>query len=98
MDTLRKLRSPWVIVTLLLAAYAGSYFAVSNYISASKLGVPSSLGNFRIFEYSSMVDFYRPIIYVESKVRGETIHVMHVPPRFRNMLGTSPWPNAQNRD
>jgi len=72
MNTLRKLRSPWVVVTLLL----GSYVAVSEYILVEVIdGSDPSLSklNIRRFKHKWMADFYRPMIYFDSKVRGETV-------------------------
>jgi len=82
MEIIRKLGSPWVIVTLLLATYVTSYFALSEYYASSD-DQPRGKGvdyvyvshsvNVREFKHSSMADFFRPITYVESKVRGEAV-------------------------
>jgi len=81
MDTIRILYSPRVIVTLLLALYSGSYFAVSDY---SSLEVPPVLrqrhGNklhVRMFEQAWMKSFYRPLTGAESSVRGGRFFVIH---------------------
>jgi len=79
MNTIRKLRSPWVIVTLLLAMYVGSYFAVSDYYRVSSnlaalRPFPNARGwSHRLFKHQWMVDFYWPMAYIESKVRGRTV-------------------------
>jgi len=72
MNTLRKLRSPWVIVTLLLAIYAGSYFAASEY---------SAYHGRRRFKCTWLLDFYRPMVFVESKVRRRRINASYRDPR-----------------
>jgi len=83
MDAIRKLRSPWVIVTLLLATYVGSYFGVSDYeqkpyafarpLTPSEVRALTPEWNHKVrtFKRKWMLYFYRPMIYVESKVRGE---------------------------
>jgi len=78
MDTIRKLRSPWVIVTFLLASYVGPYFVVGSYGSVGPPGQRSYYPSgdiqpiecMRLFKHKWMYDFYRPMIYVEEKVRG----------------------------
>jgi len=91
MNTIRKLHSPWVIVTLLLASYAASYFAVSEYapgpsspITGLSIGfafappgkrIVTHRWSTRLVKHEWMVDFYRPMSYFESKVRRETVIV-----------------------
>jgi len=74
MNTLRKLRSPWVIVTLLLATYVTSYFAASDFTPGGTYshgpGMIYTQYPARTLERGWMVDFYRPMICAESKVRG----------------------------
>jgi len=88
MNTIRKLRSPWVIVTLLLASYVTSYFAASeHHCVVFTSGLWQSFGNqfhSREFKHAWMVHFYWPMAYVESKVRGEPVSVWSDDP-------SSPW-------
>jgi len=80
MATIRKLRSPWFVVTLLLptvgGAYVGSYFAVSELDGtlAVRTTYPIVCER-RTFRHAWMYDFYAPIGYVEIKLRGETVFV-----------------------
>jgi len=89
MNTIRKLCSPWVIVALLLptcgGAYVGSYFAVTDYYA-----IPPDEFSVRAFKHSWMVDFYRPMIYVESKVRRKTIIPMHIDRQILGCLSMPP--------
>jgi len=87
MDTIRKLRSPWVIVTLLLVIYAGSYFAVGDYNGRRSWSAASRLRTsddgrspFRFFRNKWVADFYWPMTVVESKVRGKTVTVWYCNP------------------
>jgi len=92
MDTIRKLRSPWVIVTLLLATYAGSYFAVSEYSAwETQLGWGTSRaglfqGAYRRFNHEWMIDVYRPLTYVESKMRRRRVTACYFDPVSNHCL------------
>jgi len=78
MNTIRKPLSPWVVITVLLAPYAGPYFALGTYIHITVVDgqTAGELRN-RVFTNKWMTDFYRPLLYVESKVRGKTLGVWH---------------------
>jgi len=91
MNTLRKLRSPWAIVTVLLATYVGSYFGVSYYCCGAEMsGRPNALWGLRVFKNQWMADFYRPVIIVEFKVRRRRPATSYVDPEAFNIYRCPP--------
>jgi len=78
MDTNRKPVPPWIVVALLLATYVGSYFALGTYVRITLVdGQTARELRDRVFTNQGMTDIYRPMFYVESKVRGKTLGVWH---------------------
>jgi len=78
MNTLRKLRSPWVIVTVLLVSYPMSYLSVGEYKRIYHRGVLAQILQdpyvcHRRFNHEWMIGFYRPLADVEEKVRCKRV-------------------------
>jgi hypothetical protein len=87
MDANRKLSMSWMIVTLLLAMYAWSYLALSERgygrtIACGHNGSTTTSFVSRDFKHAWMINFYRPMIYVESKVRGQRLRTWSDRPSF----------------
>jgi len=101
MNAIRKLRSPWVIVTFLLASYVTSHFAASDYNPGAVRFVSGPITaqwNHRAFEHAWMVDLYRPMTYIESKVRGKTVTSWYDGPGYLYYSDPTPMPITRNRD